>query len=86
MPQRVEGSIEIEVPVETVYGYWETGGAGDPRGGPTTTGGRNGAKLRSDVTCQRGSILAHRGWRELAFTSRAPATRGAGPRRDAATR
>ena len=24
MPQRVEGSIEIEVPVETVYGYWET--------------------------------------------------------------
>jgi hypothetical protein len=30
MPQRVEGSIEIEVPVETVYGYWETGGTGDP--------------------------------------------------------
>ena len=85
MPQRVEGSIEIEVPVETVYGYRETGGAGDPRGGPTT-GGRNGAKLRSDVTCQRGSILAHRGWRKLAFTSRAPATRVAGPRRDAATR
>ena len=24
MPQRVEGSVEIEVPVETVYGYWET--------------------------------------------------------------
>jgi uncharacterized membrane protein len=24
MPQRVEGSIEIEAPVETVYGYWET--------------------------------------------------------------
>jgi uncharacterized membrane protein len=24
MPQRVEGSIEIESPVETVYGYWET--------------------------------------------------------------
>jgi uncharacterized membrane protein len=24
MPQRVEGSIEIEVPVERVYGYWET--------------------------------------------------------------
>jgi uncharacterized membrane protein len=24
MPQRVEGSIEIAVPVETVYGYWET--------------------------------------------------------------
>ena len=24
MPQRVEGSIEITVPVETVYGYWET--------------------------------------------------------------
>src|SRR5919199_1313217 len=23
MPQRVESSIEIEVPVETVYGYWE---------------------------------------------------------------
>jgi uncharacterized membrane protein len=23
MPQRVEGSIEIEAPVETVYGYWE---------------------------------------------------------------
>src|ERR687890_1606746 len=24
MPQRVEGAIEIEVPVETVYSYWET--------------------------------------------------------------
>ena len=24
MPQRVEGSIEVEVPVETVYDYWET--------------------------------------------------------------
>jgi uncharacterized membrane protein len=24
MPQRVEGSIEIEAPVQTVYGYWET--------------------------------------------------------------
>jgi uncharacterized membrane protein len=24
MPQRVEGSIEIEAPIETVYGYWET--------------------------------------------------------------
>jgi uncharacterized membrane protein len=24
MPQRVEGVIEIEAPVETVYGYWET--------------------------------------------------------------
>ena len=24
MPQRVEGSIEIEVPVENVYEYWET--------------------------------------------------------------
>jgi uncharacterized membrane protein len=24
MPQRVEGSIEIEAPVETVYGHWET--------------------------------------------------------------
>jgi uncharacterized membrane protein len=24
MPQRVEGLIEIEAPVETVYGYWET--------------------------------------------------------------
>jgi uncharacterized membrane protein len=24
MPQRVEGSIEIEAPVETVYGYWES--------------------------------------------------------------
>jgi uncharacterized membrane protein len=24
MPQRVEGSTEIESPVETVYGYWET--------------------------------------------------------------
>jgi uncharacterized membrane protein len=24
MPQRVEGSIEIAVPVETVYGYWES--------------------------------------------------------------
>jgi uncharacterized membrane protein len=24
MPQRVEGSIEIEAPVDTVYGYWET--------------------------------------------------------------
>jgi len=24
MPQRVEGSIEIEAPVETVYSYWET--------------------------------------------------------------
>ena len=24
MPQRVEGSIEIEAPVKTVYGYWET--------------------------------------------------------------
>ena len=24
MPQRVEDSIEIEAPVETVYGYWET--------------------------------------------------------------
>src|SRR3712207_3419401 len=24
MLQRVEGSIEIEAPVETVYGYWET--------------------------------------------------------------
>ena len=24
MPQRVEGSIEIEAPVETVYDYWET--------------------------------------------------------------
>ena len=24
MPQRVEGAIEIEAPVETVYGYWET--------------------------------------------------------------
>jgi uncharacterized membrane protein len=24
MPQRVEGSIEIEAPVETVYGYWDT--------------------------------------------------------------
>jgi len=24
MPQRVEGNIEIEAPVETVYGYWET--------------------------------------------------------------
>src|ERR687894_626106 len=24
MPQRVEGSIEIEAPVEDVYGYWET--------------------------------------------------------------
>jgi uncharacterized membrane protein len=24
MPQRVEGSIEIEASVETVYGYWET--------------------------------------------------------------
>ena len=23
MPQRVEGAIEIEAPVETVYGYWE---------------------------------------------------------------
>src|SRR5918912_689933 len=23
MPQRVEGSIEIEAPIETVYGYWE---------------------------------------------------------------
>jgi len=23
MPQRVEGSVEIEAPVETVYGYWE---------------------------------------------------------------
>jgi len=24
MAQRVEGAIEIEAPVETVYGYWET--------------------------------------------------------------
>ena len=24
MPQRVEGSIEIEAPVETVYDYWKT--------------------------------------------------------------
>jgi uncharacterized membrane protein len=24
MPQRIEGNIEIEAPVETVYGYWET--------------------------------------------------------------
>jgi uncharacterized membrane protein len=24
MPQRVEGSIQIEAPVKTVYGYWET--------------------------------------------------------------
>ena len=24
MPQRVQGSTEIAVPVETVYGYWET--------------------------------------------------------------
>jgi len=24
MPQRVEGSIEIDAPVETVYSYWET--------------------------------------------------------------
>jgi len=24
MPQRVEGAIEIEAPVETAYGYWET--------------------------------------------------------------
>lgn len=24
MPQRVEGSIEIDAPVERVYGYWET--------------------------------------------------------------
>ena len=24
MPQRVEGSIEVEAPVETVYDYWET--------------------------------------------------------------
>src|SRR4028118_1264177 len=24
MPQRVEGSIEIEAPVDTVYSYWET--------------------------------------------------------------
>ncbi len=24
MPQRVEGGIELEAPVETVYGYWET--------------------------------------------------------------
>src|ERR687894_2097111 len=24
MPQRVEGAIEIEAPVETVYSYWET--------------------------------------------------------------
>src|SRR3712207_5160024 len=24
MPQRVEGSVEIAVPVEEVYGYWET--------------------------------------------------------------
>ena len=24
MPQRVEGSIEIEASVETVYDYWET--------------------------------------------------------------
>ena len=24
MPQRVEGSIEVEAPVETVYGYWDT--------------------------------------------------------------
>ena len=24
MPQRVEGSTEIAVPVETVYSYWET--------------------------------------------------------------
>lgn len=24
MPQRVEGSIEIDAPVEAVYGYWET--------------------------------------------------------------
>src|ERR687889_666831 len=24
MPQRVEGNIEIEAPVETVYSYWET--------------------------------------------------------------
>jgi uncharacterized membrane protein len=24
MPQRVEGNIEIEAPVETVFGYWET--------------------------------------------------------------
>ena len=24
MPQRVDGSIEIEAPVETVYAYWET--------------------------------------------------------------
>ena len=24
MPKRVEGSIEIAVPVETVYGYWES--------------------------------------------------------------
>ena len=24
MPQRVEGSIEVAVPVETVYGYWES--------------------------------------------------------------
>jgi len=24
MPQRVEGSIEIEAPVQEVYGYWET--------------------------------------------------------------
>ncbi len=24
VPQRVEGSIEIEAPVETVYDYWKT--------------------------------------------------------------
>ncbi len=24
MPQRVEGNIEIEAPVEVVYNYWET--------------------------------------------------------------
>ncbi len=24
MPERVEGSIDVEAPVETVYGYWET--------------------------------------------------------------
>ena len=24
MPQRVEGSVEIDAPVDKVYGYWET--------------------------------------------------------------
>jgi hypothetical protein len=36
MPQRVEGSIEIEGPVEALYGYWELGGwRRDPLGRPT---------------------------------------------------